>query len=65
MVKILEALDSVEPATIARLHGEQRVGATASVRDWTGDPRAAPPEPVPGSGELHSVSAVAQAIADD
>src|SRR2546421_4125006 len=41
IVKILEVLDSVEPAMIASLHEEPRVGATAGVRDWVGEPQAA------------------------
>src|SRR5258708_4280501 len=65
MVKILEAVESVEPAMMDSLHEEQRVGATAGVRDWASKPTAATAERVPGSGEPDSASAAAQAIAAD
>src|ERR1700682_2105376 len=65
MAKILEAVESVEPAMMDSLHEDQRVGATAGVRDWASKPTAAAAERVPGSGEPHSASAAAQATAAD
>ena len=55
----------VEPAMMVSLHEDQRVGATAGVRDWASKPTAATAERVPSSGEPHSASAAAQAIAID
>ena len=47
------------------LHEDQRVGATAGVRDGASKPTAVTAERVPGSGEPHSASAAAQATVVD
>src|ERR1022692_472178 len=65
MVKILETFESVEPAMMDSLHEDQRMGATAGVRDWVSKPTAITAERVPGSGKPHSESAAAQATAAD
>ena len=65
MIKILEAVECVEPAMMDSLHEGQRMGATAGVRDGASKPTDAAAERVPGSGEPHSASAAAQAIAAD
>ena len=46
MVKILEAFESVEPAMMDSLHEDQRVGATAGLRDWASKPTAVTAERV-------------------
>jgi hypothetical protein len=65
MVKILKAVESVEPAMMDSLYEEKRMGAAAGVRDWASKPTAVTAERVPGSREPHSASAAAEATAAD
>src|SRR5258708_21457205 len=65
MVKILELFESVESAMMNSLHEDQRMGATAGVRDWVSKPTAVTAERFPERGKPHSARAAAQASAAD